>query len=63
MLFVPLPSHVYCPLEVQARGAESVYVVDDGILDEVLVRPGDQVTEGQCWRSFTISTSTSRSPS
>ena len=24
--FVPLPSHVYCPLEVQARGAKSVYV-------------------------------------
>ncbi|MEX0613454.1 MAG: HlyD family efflux transporter periplasmic adaptor subunit [Pirellulales bacterium] len=44
--FIPLPSHVYCPLEVQARNAASVYVAVDGILDEVLVRPGDQVSEG-----------------
>ena len=46
--FVPLPSHVYCPLEVQARHAASVYVdVVDGILDEVFVHPGDRVVEGQ----------------
>jgi putative peptide zinc metalloprotease protein len=44
--FVPLPSHVYCPLEVQARGAASVYVEEDGILEEVLVQPGDQVAKG-----------------
>ena len=44
---MPLPSHVYCPLEVQARDAESVYCRVDGILDKVLVRPGDQVNEGQ----------------
>ena len=43
---VPLPSHVYCPLEVQARNATSVYAVD-GVLEKVLVRPGDKVTEGQ----------------
>jgi putative peptide zinc metalloprotease protein len=45
--FIPLPSHVYCPLEVQARGAASVYVDEEGILDEVLVKPGDSVTDGQ----------------
>lgn len=45
--FIPLPHHVYCPLEVQARNAEWVYVKVDGILDKVLVHPGDQVTEGQ----------------
>src|SRR4051812_15928475 len=45
--FVPLPSHVFCPLEVQARGAESVYVWQDGILEKTFVRPGDQVTKGQ----------------
>jgi putative peptide zinc metalloprotease protein len=45
--FVPLPSHVYAPLEVQARNAASVYVSVDGILDKVFVKPGDQVTEGQ----------------
>jgi len=45
--FIPFPSHVYCPLEVQARGAESVYVFVGGTLDEVYVRPGDKVVEGQ----------------
>ncbi len=45
--FVPLPSHVYAPLEVQARDAASVYVKVDGILDQTFVRPGDQVKEGQ----------------
>jgi putative peptide zinc metalloprotease protein len=45
--FVPLPSHVYCPLEVQARDAASVYATVGGILEEVLVHPGDKVTEGQ----------------
>jgi putative peptide zinc metalloprotease protein len=48
ILFVPLPSHVYCPVEVQARGAENVVVkVDGGILEEVYVRPGDKVVAGQ----------------
>jgi putative peptide zinc metalloprotease protein len=45
--FVPLPSHVFCPLEVQARNADPVYVSVDGILDQVTVRPGDKVIEGQ----------------
>ncbi len=45
--FVPLPSHVYCPLEVQARHAASIYVPVDGILEKVFVRPGDQVSKGQ----------------
>jgi len=45
--FIPLPSHVYCPLEVQARQAESVYVAVDGILEKVFVRPGERVVAGQ----------------
>jgi len=45
--FIPLPSHVYAPLEVQARGAASVYVTVPGVLDKVLVRPGQAVQEGQ----------------
>src|SRR3954454_7651328 len=46
--FVPLPSHVYCPLEVQARDAKSVYVTTvDGILEKTFVQPGDRVTKGQ----------------
>jgi putative peptide zinc metalloprotease protein len=47
VFFIPLPSHVFCPLEVQARDAASVYVQVDGVLDKVLVKPGDRVTEGQ----------------
>jgi putative peptide zinc metalloprotease protein len=45
--FIPLPSRVLAPLEVQARQAASVYADVPGILDKVLVRPGQQVTEGQ----------------
>jgi putative peptide zinc metalloprotease protein len=45
--FVPLPSHVYCPLEVQARKADSVYVWQDGILEKTFVQPGDHVAKGQ----------------
>ena len=44
---VPLPSHVYCPLEIQARHAASVYVEVDGNLEKAFVQPGDVVTEGQ----------------
>jgi putative peptide zinc metalloprotease protein len=47
VLFIPLPSHIYCPLEVQAREAASVYVPVPGILDEIFVQPGDKVTKGQ----------------
>jgi putative peptide zinc metalloprotease protein len=47
VLFIPLPSHIYCPLEVQARGAASVYVDQPGILEEVFVKPGDVVEQGQ----------------
>jgi putative peptide zinc metalloprotease protein len=47
VLFIPLPSHIYCPLEVQARGAASVYVNQPGILEEVFVKPGDVVQQGQ----------------
>jgi putative peptide zinc metalloprotease protein len=45
--FIPFPSRVHAPLEVQARQAASVYAEVAGILDKVLVKPGDQVTEGQ----------------
>jgi putative peptide zinc metalloprotease protein len=44
---IPLPSHIYAPLEVQARNAKTVYVAVDGILEKTLVRPGDVVKEGQ----------------
>jgi len=47
VLFIPLPSHVYCDLEVQARGAASVYVEQPGILEAVYVQPGDYVEKGE----------------
>ena len=47
VLIIPLPSHMYCPLEVQARDAETVYATVDGLLKEVYVHPGDVVTKGQ----------------
>lgn len=47
VMAIPLPSHVYCSLEVQARDAATVYAEVDGTLEKVYVEPGDQVTEGQ----------------
>jgi putative peptide zinc metalloprotease protein len=47
VLFVPLPSHVFCNLEVQARDAAWVYVEVAGTLESVLVKPGDHVEQGQ----------------
>jgi putative peptide zinc metalloprotease protein len=47
VLMVPLPSHVYCDLVVQPRGAASVYVEQAGVLEEMFVEPGDQVEKGQ----------------
>ena len=47
VMFIPLPSHVYCGLEVQARNAAPVYVEQPGILERVYVEPGDRVKEGQ----------------
>ncbi len=47
VLLIPLPSHIYCGLEVQARNAAPVYVEQPGIIEEAFVQPGDRVTEGQ----------------
>jgi putative peptide zinc metalloprotease protein len=47
VLFVPLPSHLFCNLEVQARDAAWVYVNPAGTLEEVFVKPGDHVEKGQ----------------
>jgi putative peptide zinc metalloprotease protein len=47
VLFIPLPSHVYCGLEVQPRNAAPVYVEQPGLLEAVFVQPGDRVTKGQ----------------
>lgn len=47
VLFIPLPSHIYCGLEVQARNAAPVYVDQPGILKQIYVQPGDRVEQGQ----------------
>ena len=45
--FLPLPHHVVCTLEVRARDAASVYVEVPGHLEEVLKKPGDEVSAGE----------------
>jgi putative peptide zinc metalloprotease protein len=47
VLLIPLPSHIYCSLEVQARDAATVYAEVDGILEAVYVKPGDHVDKDQ----------------
>jgi putative peptide zinc metalloprotease protein len=44
---VPLPHYVVCTLEVRPRDAVSVYVDVPGRIDEVRVKPGDQVEQNQ----------------
>jgi putative peptide zinc metalloprotease protein len=47
VIFLPLPHSVICTLEVQARKADSVYVVVPGVLESIDVKPGQHVTKGQ----------------
>ncbi len=47
VLFVPLPYRVTCPLELKPRDAEAVYVQVAGVLHEIIVKPGDQVSQDQ----------------
>jgi putative peptide zinc metalloprotease protein len=47
VLLIPLPRRVACSLEIRPRDAAAVYVDVPGRLKEVLVRPGDEVREGQ----------------
>lgn len=46
IVYVPVPQWVKCPVEVQPRNAESVFVVVPGQLENMLVEPGQQVTRG-----------------
>ncbi|NLX96652.1 MAG: hemolysin D [Rhodopirellula sp.] len=47
MLFLPLPYSVMSPLEIQARDAASIYVHVPGRLNEIVVRPLQEVTARQ----------------
>jgi putative peptide zinc metalloprotease protein len=46
VLFVPLPSAVYCTLEIKPRGAAPVYVDVPGRLEAILAQPGQTVLAG-----------------
>ena len=47
LLFVPLPHHVICPLEIQPHQAARVYIEVPGILSERFVKAGSVVEKGQ----------------
>ena len=47
VLFIRLPHHVVCTLEIQPREAAAVYVHVAGTLESVEVKPGDRVSCGQ----------------
>ncbi|MEM6798211.1 MAG: HlyD family efflux transporter periplasmic adaptor subunit [Planctomycetota bacterium] len=44
---VPLPTTVQCPVVIQPRRAETVYIKAPGVLKELLVEPGDVVNKGR----------------
>ncbi|MCC9604617.1 HlyD family efflux transporter periplasmic adaptor subunit [Blastopirellula sp. JC732] len=43
---IPLPQWVNCPVEVRPENAEVAYVVVPGVLEEMLVQPGQKVEKG-----------------
>jgi putative peptide zinc metalloprotease protein len=43
IVFVPLPYRVICSLELKPRGADPIYTVVPGLLEEVFVKAGDRV--------------------
>ena len=47
VLLVPLPAKVHCYFELRPHDAEPVYVEVPGVLEELLVEPGQEVEEGQ----------------
>lgn len=46
VLFCPLPFQVLATLELKPRDANRVHVVVPGVLDEILVKPGQEVKTG-----------------
>ena len=44
---IPLPQRVWCGAELRPDEAETVYVTEEGRLEELLVRSGDRVEQGQ----------------
>ena len=46
IIFCPLPYSVICPLEVNPRDADPVYIDISGVLEEIRVKPWQEVKEG-----------------
>jgi putative peptide zinc metalloprotease protein len=46
IIFCPLPYRVVCTLELKPRSAAPVYAEVPGILEQILVKPGQQVAAG-----------------
>ena len=46
VLYVPLPHRVYCTLEIQPRDAKSIFVSVPGELEQVFVKPGEEIAAG-----------------
>ncbi len=44
---IPLPQRVWSPAELRPRGEETVYVSVAGRLEEILVKPDEEVSRGQ----------------
>jgi len=44
---IPLPQRVWCPAELRPRGEETVYVSEAGRLEQLLVKPDQEVRRGQ----------------
>ncbi len=47
VVFLPLPFHIRCALEIQARDAESVFVDTPGRLTQIIAKPGQRVEPGE----------------
>ncbi|MDO4574504.1 MAG: HlyD family efflux transporter periplasmic adaptor subunit [Planctomycetia bacterium] len=47
LCFVPLPYRIFVPAEIQYDRGDTVYVVVDGAISRILVRPGEEVEKGQ----------------
>jgi putative peptide zinc metalloprotease protein len=46
IVFCPLPYRVLCTLEIKPRGADPIYAKVPGILEQINVKPGQQVKTG-----------------
>ena len=47
LALIPLPQRVWCAAELRPRGEETVYVSEAGRLEELLVKPDQEVRRGQ----------------